>query len=149
MHPRLSLHQVAFMSESTVEFLTFCQDAGFANAVLAAPKLVTDGITTLPDGAPFIASLNQIFDADSFDATLVMAAQIGAKSVYLLTGSRGSLDWEDAAARFAAQVAPELARGLPVLVENPFCAHAGRYNPAGGDCGCWHLRRTLRLLGGG
>ena len=118
MHPRLSLHQVAFMSESTVEFLKFCRDAGFANAVLAAPKFQAEGMQALPVGAPTIASLNAIFDADTFDATLKLAKQTGAHSIYLLTGDRGALEWQDAAKRFAAQLSPGTVRDLPILIEN-------------------------------
>jgi sugar phosphate isomerase/epimerase len=118
MHPRLSLHQVAFMSESTGDFLAFCNEAGFANAVLAAPKLEAEGIKSLPATAPKIASLNQVFDAARFEATLDLAVQIGAQSLYLLTGGRGALDWENAAQHFSRAIKPGLARGLPILIEN-------------------------------
>jgi sugar phosphate isomerase/epimerase len=57
-----------------------------------------------------------------------IAATLGARSVYLQTGARGSLTWEQAAERFAALIAPgkEAARrrGVNLLVENasPFTA---------------------------
>jgi sugar phosphate isomerase/epimerase len=51
-----------------------------------------------------------------------IAATLGAKSVYLQTGGRGSLTWEEAAARFAELIAPGKALaascGVEVLVEN-------------------------------
>ena len=118
MHPRLSLHQVAFMGESTAEFLHFCTETGFENAVLAAPKLEESGVGILPEGGPGIASLNQIFDAEQFGTTCALATQIGAKSIYLLTGGRGGLDWESAAQRFADRIAPYITANLPILIEN-------------------------------
>lgn len=50
------------------------------------------------------------------------AAQLGARSVYLLTGGHGSLTWEDAAAAFSAAIAPCATRardaGVALLIEN-------------------------------
>ncbi len=122
MHPRVSLHQVAFMAESTDAFLGFCREAGFANAVLAAPKLRVEGFTALKGDMPRIASLNDIFDAANFHDTVDLAAQIGATSLYLLTGGRGAHDWEGAARHFAQTLAPGMAAartgGLSVMIEN-------------------------------
>lgn len=122
MHPRVSLHQVAFMAESTEAFLSFCGEAGFANVVLAAPKLRAEGVAALPEGAPCIASLNDIFDAAGFPAIVDLAAQVGAASLYLLTGGQGARDWEAAAQQFAHDMAPGIvsarAHGLSVMIEN-------------------------------
>jgi sugar phosphate isomerase/epimerase len=47
---------------------------------------------------------------------------LGAKSLYFLTGGRGSLDWDAAASRFAELVAPCCAlareRGMQLMIEN-------------------------------
>ena len=118
MHPRLSLHQVAFKDESSDAFLAFCREAGFANAVLAAPKVIADPMSEQLLPGPKIASLNAVFDPESFGASVVLARRLGAQSLYLLTGSRGALDWEAAAARFAESIAPHLVRGIPILIEN-------------------------------
>jgi sugar phosphate isomerase/epimerase len=138
MHPRVSLHQVAFMDESTAVFLDFCRQAGFQNAVLAVPKIDADGLEDARQavrvGGLHIAALNQMFavhpdlEADAGKAAaglteaVAIAETLGARSIYLLTGGRGSLSWEAAAARFAELVAPCTAaartKGIDVLIEN-------------------------------
>lgn len=140
MHPRISLHQVAFMAESTGAFLDFCAEAGFAQATLVTPKLFAAGgmeaalAAVARRGAPRIATLNHVFachpdlGADSGEAArnlsraIAAARALGAGALYLLTGGRGRLDWEAAAARFAAllEEGREQARaaGIGLLVEN-------------------------------
>src|SRR5579859_7710242 len=114
MHPRVSLHQVAFMAQSTAGFLDFCRQAGFANTVLAVPKLDADGLAdarrAIQDGGLNIAALNQLFAvhpdlegdggkaAAGLTEAVAMAETLGARSIYLLTGGRGALSWEGAAA---------------------------------------------------
>jgi sugar phosphate isomerase/epimerase len=56
------------------------------------------------------------------------AAAIGADMVYLLTGGRGSLSWEQAAERFCAAVAPCAAAardaGVSLAIENASSLYA-------------------------
>ena len=51
-----------------------------------------------------------------------MAAELGARSVYVLTGGRGGLSWDAAADRFAELVTPGFeearSRGIGMLIEN-------------------------------
>lgn len=47
---------------------------------------------------------------ERLDRTLDIAGEIGAQCVIMTTGGRGSLDWQGAAAAFAAAVAPSAAR---------------------------------------
>jgi sugar phosphate isomerase/epimerase len=60
--------------------------------------------------------------AEKMFQAIDIAAMLGARSVYLQTGGRGSLTWEEAASRFAELIAPcraaAAARGVDVLVEN-------------------------------
>ncbi len=118
MHPRVSLHQVAFMSETTDGFLAFCRELGVANAVLAAPKVKADGIGESAQPGPAIISVNDVFDPGSFGASIALARRLGAQSLYLLTGGRGGLDWEGAAERFARELEGLRPPELPVLIEN-------------------------------
>lgn len=137
MHPRLSLHQVAFLDRPAEEFLDHCRAIGVHNATLVADMAA--GLDKPPDDLNIVA-LNRAFavypdlEHDSGDAatklddTLATAARLGANSVYLVTGGRGHLDWESAASRFAELLAPcrEHAEraGTRLLVENasPFNA---------------------------
>jgi sugar phosphate isomerase/epimerase len=74
---------------------------------------------------------------DALCAVLDAAASVGARTVYLLTGGRGALNWEQAAEQFCAMVTPcvEHANGLGVAlaIENASSLYADI-----------HLAHTLR-----
>lgn len=57
------------------------------------------------------------------------AHQLGARSIELMTGARGDLDWEEAARRFIAATAPHVeeaqAAGVSILIEPTLPRHAG------------------------
>lgn len=135
MHPRISLHQVAFLTESTTAFLAHCRDIGVQQATLVTPVLMeTGGIDEVRRSGVRIASINHPFavhpdlERDSGRATQALfqaidiAAALGSADIYLLTGGRGTLTWEQAAGRFGELIAPCRARaeaaGVRLLVEN-------------------------------
>ncbi len=138
MHPRVGLHQVAFASETSAEFIDHCRTIGVPHMTLATPMLLRPGEldavkAALADGRPRVECVNHPFaqanlEEDGTDATAALAQAIevagdlGARSIYMLTGARGSLDWERAADRFAALIAPckpaAEARGVRLLAEN-------------------------------
>jgi sugar phosphate isomerase/epimerase len=138
MHPRISLHQVAFMTESTGSFIAHCRAIGVQHMTLVTPKLMAAGeldeaLSALRVGGTRVATVNHVFAAfptiasdqgaaaRRLDAAIDIAGTLGAEAIYLLTGARGSLDWEDAAQRFAQLIAPCLprarARNVTLLVE--------------------------------
>jgi sugar phosphate isomerase/epimerase len=138
MHPRVCLHQVGFLSESTPAFVQFCREIGVAHMTLVNPHMlghdVLDAtVTALAPGGTAATHLTQPFarypdlETDAGDAAqhlneaIEAAATLGATKLYIVTGGRGSLDWEAAAARCAALIAPcrELAeqRGVTLMVE--------------------------------
>ena len=138
MHPRVSVHQVAFARESPAAFADHCRALGIEHLTLATPLLTGDGVDDLrrsiAAGGPRVANINHPFatfpdlDADAGDAeakllqAIDIGAQLGADTVYLLTGGRGGLTWEQAAQRFAELIAPckpvAAAAGVRLLVEN-------------------------------
>ncbi|HUD28611.1 MAG TPA: TIM barrel protein [Novosphingobium sp.] len=135
MHPRVSLHQVAFMGEPTARFLDFCCEIGVQHCTLATPLLQTEAEReTARRAGVGVGCVNHPFavhpdlERDSGGAiaglldAIAIAAAIDAPSIYLLTGGRGGLSWEGAAARFVELVAPclDAAReaGVALLVEN-------------------------------
>lgn len=138
MHPRVSLHQVAFASEPTAAFLAHCRAISLARATLATPLLdldeahagLTEGLTAECINHP----LGFALDGDPGPATagllraIEAAADLGARSIYLLTGGRGGLDWEAAADRFAQLVAicrpAAEAADVRLLVENAPASNA-------------------------
>jgi sugar phosphate isomerase/epimerase len=139
MHPRVSLHQVAFLGESTEDFIAHCRAIGVRHATLVTPKLFLEGeteaaIAELALGGVSATTVNHVFgiypslEADTGEAArhltraIDVTAAVGGKQIYLISGGRGSLTWEDAADRFATLVAPcrahGEAKGVRLLVEN-------------------------------
>jgi sugar phosphate isomerase/epimerase len=59
------------------------------------------------------------------------AAQLGARSIYLLTGGHGTLTWEQAAAAFAEAVAPSVVQakdeGIALAIENSSVLYADNH----------------------
>ncbi len=139
MHPRISLHQVAFMDESSASFIAFCREIGVPHMTLVTPALTRPGdldgaLAELAKGGPKVATVNHVFgafpnlegDRDQAVAGMMqaidIAAQLGSGAIYLISGGRGRLSWEEGAARFAAWIAPCIAeataKGVKLLVEN-------------------------------
>jgi sugar phosphate isomerase/epimerase len=138
-HERLSVDQLCFLGDTIDEFVAGCRELGVRHVVLNSAGLLAEGgfdaaRRALGDDGPRVEAVNHPFalfpdlerDTGEASAHLLrlvdMAAELGARSVYLLTGSRGSLSWEDAADRFTELVAPgreaASARGIEVLIEN-------------------------------
>lgn len=138
MHPRVCLHQVGFLSESTPAFVQFCREIGVAHMTLAnpnmlGPEVLAGTVAALEPGGTTVTNLTQLFarypdlETDTGGAALALneaieaAATLGARHLYIVTGGRGSLDWEGAAARCAELIAPcrKLAesRGVALTVE--------------------------------
>ena len=151
MHPRVGLHQVAFLDRPMEEFLDHCRTHNVRNATLVADMAQT--LVEMPEGVAAEA-LNRAFAvhpdiegdtgeaAARLSATIDLAERLGAKSAYLVTGGRGKLDWESAAGRFAELIAPCRERaeraGIGLLVENA--------SPFNADIHMAHtLADTLRL----
>ncbi len=102
--------------------------------LLMRPGGVDEAQRALEGTAVRVETVNHPFatypdlESDSGEATekllqaIDIAVRLGARSVYVQTGGRGSLSWEEAAERFAALIAPckaaAMGRGVSVLVEN-------------------------------
>jgi sugar phosphate isomerase/epimerase len=139
MHPRVNLHQIAFIRESTTAFIAFCREIGVPNMTLVTPLLMQPGGVeeaqrALAAGGPRAAVVNHPVamgssleragreETDKLQQAIDIAATLGAPVIYLVSGGRGSLLWEEAAARFAELVAPCLApareKGVRLTVES-------------------------------
>ena len=74
---------------------------------------------------------------DALSSVIDAAAGVGARTVYLLTGGRGALTWEQAAEQFCAMVAPCVEHanraGVALAIENASSLYADI-----------HLAHTLR-----
>jgi sugar phosphate isomerase/epimerase len=139
MHPRVNLHQIAFIRESTTAFVSFCREIGVPNMTLVTPLLMQPGgldeaQQALAAGGPRAAVINHPVamgssldrvggeETDKLHQAIDIAAALGAPVIYLVSGGRGSLLWEAAADRFAELVAPCLpaarAKGVQLTVES-------------------------------
>ena len=126
-------------------FVQFCRQIGVANMTLANPHLLGPDVlaatvSALKPGGTAATNLTQPFarypdlEADTGGAAHALnqaieaAAMLGAPNLYIVTGGRGSLDWEAAAVRCAELIAPchELAaqRGVTLMVETANLLHA-------------------------
>jgi sugar phosphate isomerase/epimerase len=139
MHSRVNLHQVAFMRESTADFIAYCREIGVANMTLVTPLLMQPGgveeaLQALAPGGTRAAVVNHPIamgssldrvgteETDKLAQAIEIAATLGAPTIYLVSGGRGALLWEQAADRFAELVGPclPLARekGVQLTVES-------------------------------
>jgi sugar phosphate isomerase/epimerase len=145
MHPRISINQVCFAGAELHEFIGHARALGAQRIGCISHSLLNSAgaaaaAVLLADGGLAVETINQAFAIHpSLESGCAQAQQelyrlidIGAKirtrSVYLLTGGRGSLDWEQAAARFAEGIAPcrEAAqkKKIALMIENASALYA-------------------------
>jgi sugar phosphate isomerase/epimerase len=136
-HPRLSVNCICSWPQSLPEDLAMWQDLGIDHVALIMQKIEPVGWETARELITEAGlRLSTIFgpipiplDTDprtrqraaeqvAIAKTLGFAADVGAKSVYLCTGSMASLTWEEAADAFCEAIAPltPLADSLGVLL---------------------------------
>ncbi len=139
VHPRVCLHQVNMIQESTGDFVTFCREIGVRHMTLVTPLLFQPGqteaaIEAMAGGDTHAAIVNHPIamgssldkagpeESENLSRAIDVAAQVGAKGIYLVSGGRGTLDWDGAARRFAEIIAPCLdaakGKGIGLLVES-------------------------------
>lgn len=141
MHERISVNSLCFMGSSLAEQAVYWRELGARRVSFMSPLLLADGgaaarevlrsgtyqFETISHG-PFIAGpltpqRQQWSESrDTIMRLIDMAAELGGRSVYMLTGGHGSLTWEEAAECFCAAIAPcaEHARksGIGLAIEN-------------------------------
>jgi len=137
MHERLSVHGIAFLGASLVELAAHWQALGLRRLTLIDSQLFEPGLPQLIHGNDYaVEAVCHVFASGrlSTDVTDVRAARddlsrvidasaaIGARTIYMLTGGRGRLTWEQAAEHFSASVAPCLREaeqaGVTLAIEN-------------------------------
>ncbi|HTZ70436.1 MAG TPA: hypothetical protein VMB71_07295, partial [Acetobacteraceae bacterium] len=138
MHDRVSVHSICFPTAGIEELFECWRilgarrvsfnsgqvlEAGPANmrAMLGAGGHHAETVTHIFRRGPLAARDVEADRAGLMEA-IVAAAAIGAKSIYMLTGGRGDMDWEAAADAFAAAIAPCRAAardaGVKLAIEN-------------------------------
>lgn len=146
MHSQLSIHQICFGELGVADFLQQCRVLGARRATLNGPALLAPGGLNAARqhlGEDLqLQSIAHLFTAnpltqspgdwqqprETLNRLIDMGAELGADSIYMLTGGRGELSWIEAAASFNAAITPcrERARaaGLALAIENASALYA-------------------------
>lgn len=162
MHDRISIHQVGFMGRSIDAFVGTCAAMGARRCTFISPALLEQGAAAaraaldrhglqpasiahgFSAGPPLSDRASWAAARETLSRLVDSAAEIGVPSIYMLTGGRGTLGWEDAADAFAEAVRPCVERakgaGVAIAIENASGLYA--------DLHIAHsLSDTIRLAG--
>lgn len=136
MHPAISINRLSLAPAPLAEQAAFVarlgatmlsptvEDVAPLGPRAAAAAIADAGLSvaTLTHRAfGFATPAEGIAARERLDATIAIARAIGAGSITMTTGGRGGLSWQEAAARFAEEVAPCAARacdaGIALAIE--------------------------------
>lgn len=148
-HKRLSVHNVTFYGASLAELQSYWVALGVSRLSVLDGQLLDPQFPELLGGSTYtVEAVYHLFAGgrlstdphtarDALSRVIDAAAGVGARTVYLLTGGRGDLNWDQAAAQFCDMVAPcaEQAKrtGVALAIEN-----------ASGLYADMHIAHTLR-----
>jgi sugar phosphate isomerase/epimerase len=141
MHDRVSVNQICFLGEPIESVVGQWRELGARRVSLVSGSLLGEELpatrAALGAGAFKFETINHVFlTGRSLDASdqywpeerakltrlIEIAAEIGAGSIYMLTGGRGALTWEAAAEAFSAAIASCVAQareaGIALMIEN-------------------------------
>ena len=148
-HKRLSVHNVTFYGASLADLEAHWAALGVARlSILDSQLLDSEFRMLLQRHAYTVEAVYHLFAGgrlttdpkvarDALCTVIDAAAGVGARTVYLLTGGRGALTWEQAAEQFCAMVTPGVEHanraGVALAIENTSSLYADI-----------HLAHTLR-----
>jgi sugar phosphate isomerase/epimerase len=148
-HKRLSVHNVTFFGAALAELQTYWAALGVSRLSILDGQLLDPELSKILQRNDYtVEAVYHLFAAgqltsdpgaarDALCAVIDAAAAAGARTVYLLTGGRGPLTWEQAAKRFTDLMAPCVERahqaGVALAIENASSLYADI-----------HLAHTLR-----
>jgi sugar phosphate isomerase/epimerase len=148
-HERLSVHNVTFYGESLAALEAHWAALGMSRLSILDSQLLDPEFPMLLQRNDYVVeAVTHVFAGgrlssdpraalEALSTVIDAAAQVGARTVYLLTGGRGARTWEQAAEQFCAMVAPgvEHARraGVGLAIETASWLYADI-----------HLAHTLR-----
>jgi sugar phosphate isomerase/epimerase len=147
MHERISIHQMCFAGAALSDYVRQCRTLGarrigFISPALLAPGGLAEARTALTGGDIAVETVAHVFRAghlsrergewrdarESLARLIDIAAELGARSIYMLTGGHGGLAWEEAADCFCEAIAPCVdqakAAGIELAIENASALYA-------------------------
>jgi sugar phosphate isomerase/epimerase len=148
-HERLSVHNVTFLGATLTDLQKYWTDLEVARLSVLDSQLFDPELATILQHNDYtVEAVYHLFAGgaigndppaarDALDRVIDAAAAVGARTVYLLTGGRGTLGWTQAAQRFCEMIAPCVERaeraGVALAIENASSLYADL-----------HLAHTLR-----
>jgi len=117
-HQRLSVHNVTFYGEPLDDLASHWAKLGVSRLSILGDQLLDPEFSQfLQHNSYRVEAVTHIFAGGrlsgepqparvALSTVIDAAARVGARSVYMLTGGRGDLTWEQAAERFCDMVAP-------------------------------------------
>jgi len=147
MHERISIHQICFAGATLADFVQQCRmlgakRVGLISPALLAPNGLADARAALNGSGIAVQTVAHVFKAGHLSADcntwqesrealarlIDIAATLGARSIYMLTGGHGELSWENAANCFSEAIAPCVeqanATGINLAIENASSLYA-------------------------
>lgn len=121
---RLSVHDVSFLGATPAELGAHWAALGVSRLSLIDSELLSPDLLKVISAQGYsVETVYHLFvSAEGLHPVIDAAAAVGARAIYMLTGGRGELTWEQAADRFCAAVQPCLdhARqaGVALAIEN-------------------------------
>ncbi|MCT7660591.1 sugar phosphate isomerase/epimerase [Mycobacterium sp. CPCC 205710] len=122
MYERLSVHSVTFIGAPLPELRSHCDALGLARLSLIDAQLTEPELPQLVQGFSVDTVYHLFATPEGLSRVIEAASSVGARTVYMLTGGRGELTWEQAAERFCTAIAPCVREaeqaGLTLAIEN-------------------------------
>lgn len=161
LHERLSINSICFLDSSLEQQAEYWRTLNPQRVSLVGPHLDSEGVdvakSALAQGSYQLETIVHPFSPEAPLPTnrqeqqalakrllgqIYVADQLGAQSIYMTTGGRGALRWEQAADVFAESIEPCLGAandaGIDLMIENAPAQYA--------DLHIAHsLRDTIRL----
>ncbi|QQD19539.1 sugar phosphate isomerase/epimerase [Spongiibacter nanhainus] len=147
MHPRVAVNGICLMTQSLAQQAESWQRLGAQRVSFVGLQIEKEGLDSarnaLASGDYQVETVVHTYmvgqhlnpdpgswqgPRDRLLAQIDATSELGARSIYMTTGGRGDMSWEQAADVFAEAIAPCVDRakavGLPLLVENAPPAYA-------------------------
>jgi sugar phosphate isomerase/epimerase len=140
VHERLSVHNVTFYGAPLADLEAYWATLGVSRLSILDSQLLDPGFPMLLQRNHYtVEAVYHLFAGgglsgdphaarDALCTVIDAAAGARARTVYLLTGGRGTLTWERAAERFCAMVTPCVAHaraaGVALAIENASSLYA-------------------------
>jgi sugar phosphate isomerase/epimerase len=130
VHSRLSVHSVTFLGMPLAEQHSVWRALGLTRLSLIDSQLGEPGLAQLIEQNGYsVDTVYHLFQSgEGLSRVIETAAAHGARVVYMLTGGRGELGWEQAAEHFCAAIAPCRSEaqqaGVALAIENASALYA-------------------------